>query len=83
MELAFSKAFENSGKSKADEASVYTDMEKAILLNVDILIYMIGSILMACISVGFVIWGFRSGQFKENEKVKRQPLEEDEEENDV
>ena len=58
-------------------------MEEAILLDVDILIYMIGSILMTCISVGFVLWGFKSGQFKENEQVKRQPLEEDEEENDV
>ena len=52
------------------------------MLDVDILIYMIGSILMACISIGFVLWGFKSGQFKENEQVKRQPLEEDEEEND-
>ena len=52
-------------------------------MDVDILIYMIGSILMACISIGFVLWGFKSGQFKENEHVKRQPLEGDEEENDV
>ena len=53
------------------------------MLDIDILIYMIGSILMTCISVGFVLWGFKSGQFKENEHVKRQPLEEDEGENDV
>ena len=51
------------------------------MLNVDILIYVIGSILMACISVGFVLWGLKSGQFNENEHLKRLPLEEDEEEN--
>ena len=51
------------------------------MVDVDILIYIIGSVLMACISIGFVIWGFKSGQFKENEHLKRQPLEE--EENDV
>jgi cbb3-type cytochrome oxidase maturation protein len=44
---------------------------------------MIGSILMAGISIGFVLWGFKSGQFKEHEHLKRQPLEEDEEENYV
>jgi len=53
------------------------------LLDVDMLIYVIGSILMACISIGFVLWGFKSGQFKENEHLKHQPLEEDEEENDA
>ena len=50
------------------------------MLNVDLFIYTAGSILMACISVGFVLWGFKTGQFKENEHLKRQPLEEDEEE---
>jgi len=50
------------------------------LLNVDLFIYTAGSILMACISIGFVLWGFKTGQFKENEHLKRQPLEEDEEE---
>jgi cbb3-type cytochrome oxidase maturation protein len=52
-------------------------------VDVDILIYLIGSVLMACISIDFVIWGFKSGQFKENEHLKRQPLDEDDEENDV
>jgi len=79
LELTVSKALENSGKSKDDEANADISSEEAILLDIDILIYMIGSILMACISIGFVVWGFKSGQFKENEHVKRQPLEEDEE----
>jgi cbb3-type cytochrome oxidase maturation protein len=48
-------------------------------LNIDLLIYTVGSILMAGISVGFVLWGFKTGQFEENEHLKRKPLEEDEE----
>ena len=48
-------------------------------MNIDLLIYMIGSILMASISIGFVLWGFRTGQFEENEHLKREPLEEDDE----
>jgi cbb3-type cytochrome oxidase maturation protein len=45
------------------------------------LIYTIGSLLLAGVSIGFVLWGFKTGQFKENEHVKRAPLEEEEEEN--
>lgn len=48
-------------------------------MNIDLLIYTVGSILMAGISVGFVLWGFKTGQFEENEHLKRKPLEEDEE----
>jgi len=48
-------------------------------LNIDLLIYTVGSILMAGISVGFVLWGLKTGQFKENEHLKRKPLEEDDE----
>ena len=51
------------------------------MLNVDILIYVIGAIIMTCISVGFVLWGLKTGQFKENEHLKRLPLMEEEEEN--
>jgi cbb3-type cytochrome oxidase maturation protein len=80
LEHTVSKALENSGKSKADDANASISIEETILLDVDILIYIIGSIIMACISVGFVLWGLKSGQFEENEHVKRQPLEEDEEE---
>ena len=50
-------------------------------MDVDMLIYTIGSLLLAGVSIGFVLWGFKTGQFKENEHVKRAPLEEDEEEN--
>jgi nitrogen fixation-related uncharacterized protein len=46
-------------------------------LVIDILIYVIGAILLAAISIGFVVWGFRTGQFHENEHVKRMPLEEE------
>jgi nitrogen fixation-related uncharacterized protein len=48
-------------------------------LNVDLFVYTAGSILMTCISIGFVLWGFKTGQFKENEHLKSKPLEEDEE----
>ena len=48
-------------------------------MNIDLLIYTVGSILMAGISVGFVLWGLKTGQFKENEHLKRKPLEEDDE----
>ena len=51
-------------------------------MNVDLLIYTGGSILMAAISVGFVLWGFKTGQFKENDHLKSQPLEEDDENDD-
>jgi nitrogen fixation-related uncharacterized protein len=36
---------------------------------------------MAAISVGFMLWGFKTGQFKENDHVKSQPLEEYDENN--
>jgi cbb3-type cytochrome oxidase maturation protein len=34
---------------------------------------------MAGVSVGFVFWAIKSGQFQEDDRVKRKPLEEDEE----
>ena len=49
---------------------------------IDILIYVIGAILLAAISIGFVVWGFRTGQFHENDHVKRMPFEEDGDEYD-
>lgn len=48
-------------------------------MDVDILIYIAGSILVACVSAGFVFWAIKSGQFQEDDKVKQQPLEEDDE----
>jgi nitrogen fixation-related uncharacterized protein len=32
---------------------------------------------MAGVSIGFVLWGFITGQFEENEHLKREPLEDD------
>ena len=49
-------------------------------MDVDMLIYVVGSIFMACVSIGFVLWGFKTGQFQENDHLKSKPLEEDEEE---
>jgi cbb3-type cytochrome oxidase maturation protein len=49
-------------------------------LDVDILIYVIGAFLMAGISVGFVVWGLKTGQFGESVDLNRRVLEEDEEE---
>lgn len=51
-------------------------------MNIDILIYIIGSILMAVVSIGFVFWALKTGQFEENEHLKRLPLVEDSEEYD-
>ncbi len=48
-------------------------------MDIDILIYLVGGFLMAFISIAFVIWGLKTGQFKENERLKRIPMEEDEE----
>lgn len=53
-----------------------------IFLNLDILIYIIGSFLMAVVSIGFVLWALKTGQFEENEHLKRIPLVEDDEEYD-
>jgi nitrogen fixation-related uncharacterized protein len=46
-------------------------------LDIDMLIYLIGAFLITCITVGFVVWGFRTKQFEENEHLKNKPLEED------
>jgi nitrogen fixation-related uncharacterized protein len=46
------------------------------------LIYVIGAFLMAGISLGFVVWGFKTGQFVKSANLKRKMLEEDEAEND-
>jgi cbb3-type cytochrome oxidase maturation protein len=40
---------------------------------------MIGAFLIAGISIGFVIWGFKTGQFVDNADMRRKALEEDEE----
>ena len=47
-------------------------------MNVDMLIYTIGAFLITGITVGFLLWGFKTGQFEENEHVRFLALEEDE-----
>ena len=49
-------------------------------MDLDMLIYVIGAFLMAGISIGFVVWGFKTGQFVENAGLNSRVLEEDEEE---
>ena len=51
-------------------------------MDINILIYVVGSFLMAAVSVGFVFWALKTGQFEENEHLKRIPLVEDNEEYD-
>jgi nitrogen fixation-related uncharacterized protein len=48
-------------------------------LDVDMLIYVAGGFLMMGISIAFVIWGLKTGQFEESDHLKSMPLEEDEE----
>jgi cbb3-type cytochrome oxidase maturation protein len=48
-------------------------------LDIDMLVYLSGAIIMALIPIGFLIWGLKTGQFKEDEQIKCKPLEEDEE----
>ncbi len=67
---------------KTEDAEPKSCAEEAICLDVDMLIYVIGAFLMAGISVGFVVWGFKTGQFVDNKDLKHKTLEEDEEEND-
>jgi nitrogen fixation-related uncharacterized protein len=42
-------------------------------------IYMIGAFAIVAITAGFVAWGFKTNQFKDNEHLKYQPLEEEDE----
>jgi nitrogen fixation-related uncharacterized protein len=46
-------------------------------LDVDVLIYTIGATLMVLIYVGFLVWGIKTGQFKDNEHLRYKPLEEE------
>lgn len=41
-------------------------------------IYTIGAFLITGITVGFLLWGFKTRQFEENEHVRYLALEEDE-----
>jgi nitrogen fixation-related uncharacterized protein len=52
-------------------------------LDIDVFIYTIGAALMMLIYMGFLVWGIKTGQFKDNEHLKYKPLEEEDEiEND-
>jgi len=41
------------------------------------LIYVIGALLITGVTVGFVLWGFKTRQFEDNEHMKHACLEED------
>ncbi len=49
-------------------------------MDIDMLIYTVGAFLMAGITFGLVLWGFKTHQFEENADLNRRVLEEDEEE---
>jgi nitrogen fixation-related uncharacterized protein len=49
-------------------------------LNIDVIIYTLAAVLMMLIYLGFLVWGIKTEQFKDNEHLKYKPLEEDEEE---
>jgi nitrogen fixation-related uncharacterized protein len=49
-------------------------------LNIDVFIYTVGAALMMIIYIGFLLWGIKTEQFKENEHLKYKPLEEEEKE---
>jgi hypothetical protein len=46
-------------------------------LNIDMLIYTVGALLITGITSGFVLWGFKTRQFQNNEHLKYACLEED------
>ena len=46
-------------------------------MDIDVLIYTVGAALMVLIYVGFLVWGIKTGQFKDNEKLRYKPLEEE------
>jgi nitrogen fixation-related uncharacterized protein len=48
-------------------------------LNIDIFIYAMGAALMMIIYAGFLIWGIKTEQFKDNEHLRYKPLEDEEE----
>ena len=40
------------------------------------LIYTLGALAIAGVTIGLLIWGYKTRQFEENEKFKTQPLKE-------
>ena len=51
------------------------------MINIDLLIYSIGALLITLVTAGFVIWAFKTKQFEDNDFLKNYPLEEEETEN--
>ncbi len=52
-------------------------------MDIDVFFYTMGVVLMMLIYVGFLVWGIKTGQFKDNEHLRYKPLEEEDEiEND-
>ena len=49
-------------------------------MNIDILIYTSGAVLMMFIYLGFLLWAVKTEQFKDNQKLRFKPLEDDEKE---
>ena len=47
-------------------------------MDVDIIIIVSGAVLMAAIWIGFLAWGIKAKQFKDNDHLKNKPLEDDE-----
>ena len=48
-------------------------------MDVNMIVYMIGAFSIVFITAGFVLWGFKTNQFKDNEHLKSSPLEDEEE----
>ena len=48
-------------------------------MDIDIFIYTLVAALMMLIYVGFLVWGIKTGQFKDNKHLKYKPLEEEDE----
>jgi nitrogen fixation-related uncharacterized protein len=46
-------------------------------MEVDVLIYTIGASLMVHIYIGFLVWGIKTEQFKDNENLRYKALEEE------
>ena len=49
-------------------------------MDVNMLIYTIGALAIAGITIGLLIWSLKTRQFEENQKLKSKPLEEDQKE---
>lgn len=46
-------------------------------MNLDMLIYTAGALLITLITAGLVVWGFKTKQFENNDSLRYLPLEDD------